>query len=370
VVNITGSLEEVVIQLVICKFSHLKKVLINGNMGYIGPVLVQHLKHVFPGITIIGFDTGFFAGCLVQSNVFPESKVDIQYFGDVRKFPDTIFEGVDAVIQLAAVSNDPMGNQFEKPTKEINELSAVEIARLAKKNGVKNFVFASSCSVYGAGGEKAKTENDALNPQTAYAKSKINAEKGLSELANDSFLITCLRFATACGFSPRLRLDLVLNDFVANAIKTGKIEILSDGSPLRPLIHVKDMALAMEWASTRSAEDGGKYLIVNAGSNEFNYQIKELAQQVADTIGNVEVSINTNASPDTRSYKVNFDYYKSLAPLHYPKMSLIDSVKDLYDGIVGSPSITKDFRTSQFIRLSTLRDLLAKKLINEQLNWD
>jgi nucleoside-diphosphate-sugar epimerase len=348
----------------------LKKVLINGNMGYIGPVLVNHLKKVYPNITIVGFDSGFFAGCLVQSNIFPESKVDIQYFGDVRNFPESIFEGVDAVIQLAAVSNDPMGNQFEKPTKEINELSAVEIARLAKKNGVKNFVFASSCSVYGAGGFNAKTEQDTLNPQTAYAKSKISAEAGLSDIADDNFLITSLRFATACGFSPRLRLDLVLNDFVANAIKAGKIEILSDGTPLRPLIHVKDMALAMEWAAVRSINQGGKNLIVNAGSNEFNYQIKELAYQVAETIGNVEVSINTNASPDTRSYKVNFDYYKSLAPLHYPKMSLVDSIKDLYEGIINSPSITKDFRNSHFIRLSTLRDLLSKNLINDQLNWN
>jgi nucleoside-diphosphate-sugar epimerase len=348
----------------------LKKVLINGNMGYIGPVLVNHLKKVYPNIIIAGFDSGFFAGCLVQSNVFPESKVDIQYFGDVRNFPESIFEGVDAVIQLAAVSNDPMGNQFEIPTKEINELSAVEIARLAKKNGVKNFVFASSCSVYGAGGVNAKTEQDSLNPQTAYAKSKISAEDGLAEIAGDNFLITSLRFATACGFSPRLRLDLVLNDFVANAIKAGKIEILSDGTPLRPLIHVKDMALAMEWASVRTLQDGGNNLIVNAGSNEFNYQIKELAYQVADSIGNVEVSINTNASPDTRSYKVNFDYYKSLAPHHYPKMSLVDSINELYEGIMNSPSITTDFRNSHFIRLSTLRDLLSKNLINDQLKWN
>ena len=348
----------------------LKKILVNGNMGYIGPVLIQHLKRVFPGVTIIGFDTGFFAGCLVDSNVFPETIVDLQYFGDVRNMPESVFEGVDAVIQLAAVSNDPMGNQFEQPTREINELAAVKIAGVAKKNGVKNFVFASSCSVYGAGGTDAKKEQDSLNPQTAYAKSKINAEVGLSELADENFLVTSLRFATACGFSSRLRLDLVLNDFVASAVKAGKIEILSDGSPLRPLIHVKDMALAMEWASVRTMDQGGTNLIVNAGSNEFNYQIKELAYQVRDTIGNVEVSINTQASPDTRSYKVNFDYFKSLAPDHYPKMSLVDAIKELYDGISKSPSINRDFRHSHFIRLTTLRELLGQQRMNEQLFWN
>lgn len=339
-------------------------------MGYIGPVLVRHLKKVFPGITIIGFDAGFFAGCLIDANFFPESKVDIQYLGDVRKFPESVFEGVDAVIQLAAVSNDPMGNQFEQPTKEINELAAVEIARIAKENGVKNYVFASSCSVYGAGGTEAKKEHDSLNPQTAYAKSKINAEAGLANLADENFLVTSLRFATACGFSPRLRLDLVLNDFVANAVKAGKIEILSDGSPLRPLIHVADMALAMEWAAVRTIKQGGTNLIVNAGSNEFNYQIKELAYQVRDTIGGVEVSINTQASPDTRSYKVNFDYFRSLAPDHYPKMSLVDAINDLYDGISKSPSVTNEFRNSHYIRLTTLRELLDRKLITDQLYWN
>jgi nucleoside-diphosphate-sugar epimerase len=347
----------------------MNKILINGNMGYIGPVVVKHFREKFPNTKIIGFDSGFFAGCLVDPNIFPESSVDIQYFGDIRQFPINILEDVDAVIQLAAISNDPMGKSFEVPTKEINNESAVEVARLSKKMGVKNFIFASSCSVYGAAGEIPKHEKSELNPQTAYAKSKIDCELGLEELADDKFIITALRFATACGFSPRLRLDLVLNDFVASGFLNHKIEILSDGSPLRPLIHVKDMARAIEWASTRKNANGDNFLVVNAGSNEWNYQIKELANKVKEIIGNVEVSINPNAVSDTRSYKVDFSLFNELAANYTPKISLDDAVNDLLNGLKAMKFKDANFRNSHLIRLKTLTNLIDLNMINNNLNW-
>ncbi len=348
----------------------MKKILINGNMGYIGPVVVSHFRSNYPEIQIIGFDTGFFAGCLANPNIFPESNVDIQYFGDIRNFPQNILQDVDAVIQLAAISNDPMGNSFEIPTKEINNDYAVEIAKLAKKMGVKNFVFASSCSVYGAAGDEAKHEESELNPQTAYAKSKIECEKGLKELADDKFVITALRFATACGFSPRLRLDLVLNDFVVSGLLNHKIEILSDGSPLRPLIHVKDMARAIEWASIRIGQNGGDFLIINAGSNVWNYQIKELAEKVRDIIGNVELTINPNASIDNRSYRVDFGLFRKLAPQFIPIITLDEAVNDLLEGIQTMNFVDTDFRNSHFIRLKTLNSLIVENRINKNLNWN
>ena len=347
----------------------MKKILINGNMGYIGPVLVNHLRKKYTGIKIIGFDSAFFAGCLIDPIIFPESIVDVQHFGDVRHFPENILEGVDTVIQLAAVSNDPMGKAFEIPTKDINNNSAVVIAKLSKKMGVKNFVFASSCSVYGAAGKSARNENSELNPQTAYAKSKVECELGLKKLVDDSFVVTALRFATACGFSPRLRLDLVLNDFVASGFLNKKIEILSDGSPLRPLIHVKDMARAIDWASFRSSENGGDFLVVNAGSNKWNYQIKELAESVKDIIGNVKISINSNAAKDNRSYRVDFSLFNSLAPDYKPIISLDDAVNDLLDGLKTIKSLDSNFRNSKFIRLKTLKYLIDNKKINSNLTW-
>src|SRR5450432_1165417 len=212
------------------------KILINGNLGYIGPVLARHFRLTEPSATIAGFDSGFFAGCLVDPQRLPETLLDAQRFGDMRSPPVGLYQGSDVVVQLAAISNDPMGNKFERVTTEVNTEAVVRAAREAKAAGVSHFVFASSCSVYGAAGDEAKTEDSPLNPLTAYARSKIAAEEALAPLASPDFIITCLRFATACGVSPRLRLDLVLNDFVAAALATGRITILSDGTPWRPLI--------------------------------------------------------------------------------------------------------------------------------------
>ncbi len=345
------------------------KILIAGNMGYIGPNVTKHLRNVFPGAELIGFDIGYFSHCLTNSSMLPEVLLDRQIYGDIRKFPDEILNGIDAIVDLAAISNDPMSKEFEGITLDVNYKAAVELAKKAKSAGVKNFVFASSCSVYGAASDYPKTEEDTVNPLTAYAKSKIYAEEELEPLADDSFSITCLRFATACGWSNRLRLDLVLNDFVAGSLVESKITILSDGTPWRPMINTKDMARAIEWGLSRKNDNGGDFLIVNAGSNEWNNQIKPLAEAVSAIIPGVNISTNPHAVPDKRSYQVNFDLFKSLAPNHQPIHNLESTIAEIRDNLVAMNFNDPDFRSSQLIRLKVLGKLKDEKLINENLEW-
>lgn len=345
------------------------KILITGNLGYIGPVVARHLRQALPGVELAGLDTGFFTNCLTTPIVSPEHFLDCQHYGDVRNPPDAAFKGVDAVIHLAAISNDPMGKTFENVTMDVNAQASLAIARKAKAAGAKAFTFASSCSVYGFAEDGARVENSSLNPLTAYARSKVATEEGLKELAGPGFLVTCLRFATACGFSPRLRLDLVLNDFVASALVHKRIDILSDGTPWRPLINVSDMARCMEWGSTRSREAGGEYLIINAGSTRWNYQVKDLANAVQRVIPEATVSINQNAAPDKRSYRVDFSLFEKLAPKHQPVRELEESIVEIKNGLESVGFADPDFRNSRLIRLKTLNLLKSGGFINDDLYW-
>jgi nucleoside-diphosphate-sugar epimerase len=342
------------------------RILITGNMGYVGPVVVRHLRRVHPGSQLIGVDAGFFAHCLTGAAALPEHRLDTQHFMDVRDIPEALLDGVDAVIHLAAISNDPMGTTYEEVTAEVNYQASVRLAELARRRGVKRFVFASSCSVYGLAEGGPRPESAPLNPLTAYARSKIDTECRLEGLAGSDFTVTCLRFPTACGMSERLRLDLVLNDFVASAVANGRIEILSDGSPWRPLIDVRDMALAMEWALER---EGEACLAVNVGRNECNYQVRELARVVQAEMPDVSVAINEKALPDKRSYQVDFGLYAELAPRHLPRFDLRDSTVALIDGLRGMGFATSRFRESGLIRLKVLTGLRENGLLDERLRW-
>jgi len=344
------------------------RVMITGNMGYIGPSVVRQLRRSYPESRLEGFDSGFFAHCLTTHQDIPERRLDVQHFGDVRSFDARLLDGCDAVIILAAISNDPMGEQFGRVTEEINQLAATTIACQAEAAGVRNLVFASSCSVYGVAEGGPRNEDDPLNPMTAYASSKIGTELALARLAGD-MTVTCLRFATACGMSDRLRLDLVLNDFVACALTTGKISVLSDGSPWRPLIDVQDMARAIEWAATRSPDNGGRFLTVNAGIDSANYQVRDLARVVAEQVPGCSVSINRDAPADSRSYRVDFSRFAGLAPRHQPQMRLQDSVAELVAGLRGLHFADADFRNSSLIRLHTLRALIAEGRLSNDLEW-
>lgn len=345
------------------------RILITGNMGYVGPTLVKHLRARHTGAWLTGYDSGFFAHCTTGAEVLPEKFLDEQHFGDIRDLPASLLQGVDAVVQLAAVSNDPMGNRFQEVTEEINFRSSIRLAEMARDAGVRNYAFASSCSVYGAGSDTPRREGDAINPLTAYARSKIDTEEALENTDLGNMIVTCLRFATACGMSDRLRLDLVLNDFVACALANRNITVLSDGSPWRPLIDVRDMARAIDWAVTRNQDNGGHKLTVNVGSDEWNYQVKDLAQAVAAAIPGTEVSVNTNAQPDKRSYRVDFGLYRSLAHGHLPQVTLIQSIAALREGLTRMGFADKDFRNSTNMRLKVLEAHIAAGRLGPDLRW-
>jgi len=345
------------------------KILITGNMGYIGPGLLEQLRRSRPDATLVGVDTGYFAHCLTGVTIFPEDRLDLQYFADLRKPPEDLFEDVDAVVHLAAISNDPMGDRFKEVTHDINFQASIELAKKAKAAGASRFVFASSCSVYGFAEGEARNEQAPLNPLTAYAKSKIGMEEELNKLADENFVVTCLRFATACGASDRLRLDLVLNDFVAGAIASKQITVLSDGTPWRPLIHVKDMALAIDWAMQRDSANGGVFLALNAGSNAWNYQVRDLAEAVAELIPGVDVSINKDAPADKRSYQVDFGLYERLAPDHQPQMTLKTAIEDLAERLEYMKFKDGDFRNSQLIRLKVISEHCEHGRLNSRLEW-
>lgn len=343
------------------------KILITGNLGYIGPVLTRRLRASRINARISGVDLGFFADRLSSSGPLPEVALDAQIFGDVRDFDPAMLNDVDTVVHLAALSNDPIGKAFEALTEEINQNASLRVARMARDAGVRSFVFASSCSVYGAGSDRPRRETDPVTPLTAYARSKVGSERQLASLADPDFRITVLRFGTACGMSERLRLDLVLNDFVAAALTKGRIEVLSDGTPWRPLIHVEDMARAIDWALDR--ESGNDFEIINTGSDVWNYRIRELADAAAGAVGGVEVSVNPAAAPDKRSYRVDFSHFRELAPEHQPQWTLQRAIDDLKNGLEAIGFHDSAFRQGSHMRLKTLTRLREEGWLDGNLCW-
>lgn len=345
------------------------KIIIAGNLGYIGPSVTNQLRKTYPDAELIGFDIGYFTHCLTNASFAPEVKLNMQVFGDIRKFPVKLLHGVDVIVDLAAISNDPMSVKFEQVTLDINYRAAVSLAKLARDNGVKSFVYASSCSMYGFADDSERKEGDKLNPLTAYARSKVMAEEELEPLAGDGFTITCHRFATACGWTNRLRLDLVLNDFVAGALVNKEISILSDGTPWRPMINTKDMARAIGWGIQRKPENGGKFLAVNTGSNQWNNRILALAEAIETVIPGVKISVNPDAPPDKRSYRANFDLFKKLAPDYQPQEDLISTVKEIKDNLIAMNFNDPNYRESLFIRLKVIDYLQKSGLLNSNLEW-
>jgi len=345
------------------------RIVITGNQGYIGPMVVKHLKKTLSDLHITGVDTGYFKSGWTGSQASPECLVDKQLFADVRDIDADVLNGADALIQLAAISNDPMGNAYEQVTHDINCVAATRLTKVAKSAGVRSTIIASSCSIYGQGDDSARTENSVTDPLTAYAKSKLNLEHAVQGMASEDFQVTSLRFPTACGISNNLRLDLVLNDFVASAMVNGRIEILSDGSPWRPLIDTQDMARSIEWALTRSSPNEAPFLAINAGCNESNYQIWQLAELVKDFAPNVEIATNPKASPDKRSYKVDFSRYAELAPNHQPKISLSQSIGSIWESLNKVRFADKNFRSSDKMRLNVLKAYRTSGRLDSDLRW-
>ncbi len=344
-------------------------ILVTGNLGYVGRVVAAHLRASLPSALLTGFDTGYFTHGPALPAAPPEDPVDAQHAGDIRRFPPALLEGVEAVVHLAAISSDLVGHRFEAVTDAINHRATLCLAELARDAGVRRFVLASSASVYGPAAGGARRETDPLNPVTAYARSKRAAEEGLQRMDRGRMAVTCLRFPTACGMSPALRLDLVLNDFVASALAAGEIALLSDGTPWRPLIEVQDMARAIEWAITGDAVQPGEALAVNAGGDAWNLRLQELAEAVAAEIPGTRVSLNAGAPPDRWSSPLDFSLFRRLAPDHQPRASLAGSIRALRDGLAALGCAGRDGRAWQLQRLQALARLTREGMLDPELRW-
>ena len=343
-----------------------KKILIIGHKGYVGTILVRYLNEFKEyKKSVFGIDTNLFS----LNNYNKHNKYSISNLNlDCRKIKlNQLNPKPDIIIYLSAVSNDPMGKSYRVATKEINFLNCIKLAQQAKKLNIKKFIFASSCSMYGSSGNTLKKESDKLQPLTDYAKSKVNSEKKLKKISSKNFKIISLRFATAAGLSDNLRLDLVFNDFIANAILKKEIELLSSGNSWRPLIHVNDMAKAFHWAIEYKIKKN--FLAVNIGSDKWNFRIIDLAKKISKIIKNVNIKIS-NSVIDKRSYRVNFNLFKRIAPDYQPSMKFKTAVKELEIFLKKEKSHLKNFRNSpKWSRLSRLNNLIKKNKLNKKLYW-
>ncbi|MDF9795753.1 nucleoside-diphosphate-sugar epimerase [Catalinimonas alkaloidigena] len=328
------------------------KIFVSGHNGYIGAHLISLLKA--KGHEVTGCDINLYEGCAWEAY----EKPDHELIKDVREVQEEDLRGHDAVMHLAALSNDPMGDVDPELTYQINLEGSVRLARLAKSTGVSRFLFASSCSIYGKGAKLDMDENDPVNPLTAYAKSKIESEKRIGAMADENFSPVFLRNATAYGYSPMLRIDLVVNNLLACAVSKGNIAIKSDGSPWRPLIHCKDIAHAFV-ALAEAPKDKMHNRIINIGANSENYQVRDVADQVQKLLPDAEIVYTGEVGEDPRNYKVNFDLLYSLLPDFKLEYDLQKGMQELFDKLIEHHFSAKDFDGDQFVRLKTLAKRLS-----------
>jgi nucleoside-diphosphate-sugar epimerase len=327
------------------------KVFVTGHKGYIGAHLVDLLKQA--GHTVTGCDIGLYDGCAWEKTV----PADRELVKDVRDVTLNDVSGHDCIIHLAAISNDPMGEINAAATYAINRDASIQIARLAKQAGVPRYLFAASCSVYGAGQKLDLDENDPLNPLTAYAKSKIETEQAVSALADDNFTPAYLRNATAYGHSPMLRIDLVVNNLLACAVATGEIRIMSDGFPWRPLIHCRDIARAFV-AFMEAPKERIHNKAINVGGNSENYQVRDIGDRVKMFIPNATIAYTGEIGADPRNYRVKFDLLNKLLPEFKLQYNLTSGMEELYRKLVDHGFNKKDWDGDQFVRLRMLKHKL------------
>lgn len=336
------------------------RVLVTGHLGYIGVEMVSAIRA--DGHEVVGLDTGFFNECDFVSPPDQIETLDV----DLRDVRPSHLDGFEAVVHLGALSNDPLGDLNPELTYDINLRASVQLAEAAKAVGVRRFLFSSSCSLYGAGGDQELDENAAFHPVTPYGESKVRVEQEVSQLADNSFSPVYLRNATAYGVSRRLRADIVVNNLVGHAVTTGKVLLQSDGTPWRPLVHIGDIIAAFQ-ACLSAPIDAVHNEAFNVGRVGENYRIREVAELVRDVVPDCEIAFAPGASPDTRNYRVDFRKIATKLPGFEPTWTLRAGVEELYDAFTQARLSEADWRGPRYYRLPTIKGLQERGAIDGNL---
>jgi nucleoside-diphosphate-sugar epimerase len=338
------------------------RVLVTGARGYIGTVMVPMMLEA--GHEVVGLDTD-----LYRRSTFGSWREPIRTLvKDVRAVERSDLAGFDAIAHLAALSNDPLGDLNPELTYDINHRASVHLARVAKDAGVGRFVFASSCSNYGAAGDAPVDETSELNPVTAYGRTKVLVEQDVAKLADGRFTPTFLRCATAYGASPRLRFDVVLNNLVAWAFTTGKVFLKSDGTPWRPIVHIEDISRAF-LAVLAAPPDVVRAQAFNVGRNDQNYRIREIAEIVKETVPGCEISFAADAGPDKRNYRADFGKIARLLPSFEPRWDARKGAKQLLEAYRAVGLELEDFEGPRYRRIDQLKRLMAEGYLGPDLRW-
>ena len=338
------------------------RVLMTGHNGYIGSVMSAMFQEA--GHDVIGLDTFLFEDCTfgTDNQQLPSIRVDL------RDVPGEALRGFDAVVHLAALSNDPLGNLNSRCTEEINHEAAVRLARLTKEAGIPRFLFASSCSLYGVAGDDMLDENASFNPITPYGLTKVLVERDVAPLADDTFTPTFLRNATAYGYSPRLRADLVVNNLLGFAYTTGEVLLQSDGTPWRPLVHVEDISRAF-LAVLHAPRELVHNEAFNVGRTEENYRVCELATMVREAVAGSQVEFAPGGGPDPRCYRVRCDKIAAVLPEFKPRWTVRSGIEHLLDRYQSFRLTRDEFVGNRYLRIKHIQELQRQGRLDGSLRW-